>query len=120
MEVQPCTLFLIVQKLRHILSLKDFRQMVMMVICPLLLKDTQFKVKTRRKKGRIRFNCKNSINVNLIHAPIYQFVATISHHEKIRYNTRLYITIRFNSPSHLDIWKELSRLREEDQKEKKL
>ena len=57
--------------------------------------------------------------VNKIHAPIYQMVACIAHQEKVRYQVRLCITLRFHSPTHMDIWKEMNRLKQ-DENEKKL
>lgn len=109
MEVQPYALFLIVQNLRRILPVESFKQLVMMVICPLLLKDTR----------TVERFTKNHQEINKVHLPIYQMIACVAHHEKVRYQTRLYITLRFHSPTALDIWKEMNRLKE-DEKENKL
>lgn len=105
-QVQTCTLFLLVEQLRQILTLSDFRQMVMMIICPLLFKNTRINGKSSKK-------CKTVQELELVHAPIYQMVAKIAHQEKIRYKTRLYITLRFDTPSKLDVWKELNKLSED-------
>lgn len=105
-EIQPYALFLLVKKLKHIMTLKDFKQLVMMTIFPILnnIEKTEFDKK---------WNHHSLGNINQKHFPIRRLVVDIAYQEKVRYELRLYITMRYSTPTALDIWKQLDKKKAE-------